>query len=329
MAQENWQKIKILKLLELLQQQTDDQKPLTTTELCTRMEKQGIPCDRRTLSKDIALLNEQGYEIMWRWVGKEKGYYILDRSFSVPELKILIDAVQAASFVTEKKTAELIEKIADLGGSHRGDILKSNVVNFNTRKHSNECIYYNVDALEEALQQQKKVIFRYYDLNADCEKVYRRDGHHYVVEPVALVFNEDNYYLVAYSSRHDNTANYRVDRMDSVEIIDEGITDKAVQLRGDVGEYTEQAFKMYGGPLEAIVLEFDSKLIGSVYDRFGESTKITNVGGGKCVATLLVQLSPTFWGWLFQFGKQVKILSPETAIQEYGRLSENACPQQD
>ena len=135
MAQENWQKIKILKLLELLQQQTDDQKPLTTTELCTRMEKQGIPCDRRTLSKDIALLNEQGYEIMWRWVGKEKGYYILDRSFSVPELKILIDAVQAASFVTEKKTAELIEKIADLGGSHRGDILKSNVVHFVMKTH--------------------------------------------------------------------------------------------------------------------------------------------------------------------------------------------------
>lgn len=204
-----------------------------------------------------------------------------------------------------------------MGGSHRGDILKSNVVHFNTRKHSNECIYYNVDALEDALQRQKKVIFRYYDLNADCEKVYRRDGHHYVVEPVALVFNEDNYYLVAYSSRHDNTANYRVDRMDSVEIIDEDITDKAIQLRGNVGEYTEQAFKMYGDPQEAIVLEFDSKLIGSVYDRFGESTKITDVGGGKCVATLLVQLSPTFWGWLFQFGNQVKILSPETAIKEY------------
>lgn len=325
MAQENWQKIKVLKLLELLQQQTDDQKLLTTTDLCTKMESQGIPCDRRTLSKDIALLNAHGYEILWRWVGKEKGYYILDRSFSVPELKILIDAVQAASFVTEKKTAELVEKIADLGGSHRGDILKSNVVHFNTRKHSNECIYYNVDALEDALQRQKKVIFRYYDLDANCEKVYRRGGHHYVVEPVALVFNEDNYYLVAYSSRHNNTANYRVDRMDSVEVIDEDITDKAVQLRGDVGEYTEQAFKMYGGPLEAIVLEFDRKLIGPVYDRFGEYTKIIEVGGGKCVATLRVQLSPTFWGWLFQFENQTRILSPESAIEEYRRLTESAC----
>ena len=201
------------------------------------MDLIGIPCDRRTLSKDIALLNEQGYEILWRWVGKEKGYYIVDRSFSVPELKILIDAVQSATFVTEKKTSELIDKIAALGGSHRGDILKSNIVHFNTRKHSDESIYYSVDALEDALQQQKKVIFRYFDLDADCNKVYRRDGHHYVVEPVALVFNEDNYYLVVYSARHDNTANYRVDRMDSVEVIDEDICEKALQLRADIGEY--------------------------------------------------------------------------------------------
>ncbi len=320
MAIQNWQKIKLLKLVELLRQATDDHHALTTSQVCARLESFGIPCDRRTLSKDIALLNEQGYEILWCWVGKEKGYYIVDRSFSVPELKILIDAVQAATFVTEKKTADLIEKIADLGGSHRRDVLKGNLVHFNTRKHSNESIYYSVDALEDALQQHKKVIFRYFDLDADCNKVYRRDGHHYVVEPVALVFNEDNYYLVIYSSRHDNTANYRVDRMDSVELIDENISEKALQLRADIGEYTEQAFKIYGGPLEAIFLEFDKKLIGAVYDRFGEATKITDVGSDKCVATLRVQLSPTFWGWLFQFGKQVKILSPEAAIAEQKKL---------
>lgn len=124
MAQENWQKIKLLKLVELLRQETDDQHPLTTAEICARLEKMDISCERRTLSKDIALLNNQGYEVLWRWVGKEKGYYILDRSFSIPELKILIDAVQAASFVTEKKTSELIDKIADLGGSYRRTFLK-------------------------------------------------------------------------------------------------------------------------------------------------------------------------------------------------------------
>ena len=192
MAQENCQKIKLLKLYELLQQETDEEHPMTTMTIVHRLGEAGISCDRRTLSKDMAILNEYGYEFMWRKVSKEKGYYVEDRSFSVPELKILIDAVQAASFVTEKKTAELIDKIAALGGSHKADILKSNMVCFNTRKHSNESIYYNVGFLEDAIQQQKKVIFYYYDLNENGEKVYRREHHHYVVEPIALVFNEDN-----------------------------------------------------------------------------------------------------------------------------------------
>ena len=317
MAQDNCQKIKLLKLYELLRQETDEQHPLSTNEICSRLGAMSISCERRTLAKDIALLNDQGFEVMSTWVGKEKGYYIEDRSFSVPELKILIDAVQASSFITDKKSAELIDKIACLGGSHRADILKSNMVCFNTRKHSNEAIYYNVGFLEDAIQQQKKVIFYYYDLNENCEKVYRRQGHHYVVEPVALVFNEDNYYLVVYSAKHDSTANYRVDRMEQVEIIDEPITEKAVMLRDSIGGYTEQAFKMYGGQPVDIVIEFDAKLIGVVYDKFGEDTKMMRSSDDKCVATVKVQISPVFWGWLFQFAGQMKVLSPDTVITEY------------
>ena len=316
MAQDNCQKIKLLKLLELLRQETDEQHPLPTNTLCAKLGGMGITCDRRTLAKDIALLNDQGYEVMWTWVGKEKGYYVEDRSFSVPELKILIDAVQAASFVTEKKTAELIDKIAALGGSHKADILKSNMVCFNTRKHSNESIYYNVGFLEDAIQQQKKVIFYYYDLNENGEKVYRREHHHYVVEPIALVFNDDNYYLMVYSAKHEGTANYRVDRMDHVEIVDEAISEKALTLREGIDSYTEQVFKMYGGQLVDVVLEFDDKLIGVVYDKFGEDTKMIRAGD-KCIATVKVQISPVFWGWLFQFAGQMKVLSPDTVIADY------------
>lgn len=314
---DNWQKIKLLKLLEMLRQDTDEQHPLPTNEICWRLANMDISCDRRTLARDIALLNDQGFEVMWRWVGKEKGYYIEDRSFSVPELKIMIDAIQAASFITEKKTAELIDKIANLGGSHRADILKGNMVCFNTRKHSNESIYYNVGYLEDAIEHQKKVIFCYYDLDENGEKVYRRDGHHYVAEPVSLVFNEDNYYIVVYSSKHDNTANYRVDRMDKVEIIDEPVSEKAVSLRAEMCEYTGQAFKMYGGQPVDIVIEFDTKLIGVVYDKFGEGTKMMRSSEDKCIATLKVQTSPVFWGWLFQFAGQMRILSPDTVITEY------------
>ncbi len=319
MAQDNCQKIKLLRLYELLRQETDEQHPMTTMTIIDRLGKLGISCERRTLAKDMAILNEQGYEVMFRWVGKEKGYYVEDRSFSVPELKILIDAVQAASFITDKKTSELIEKIADLGGGHRAEILKSNMVCFNTRKHSNESIYYNVGYLEDAILQNKKIIFRYYDLNEHGEKVYRRDGHHYVVEPVGLVFNEDNYYLMIYSARHDGTANYRVDRMDKVEIIDEPVSERALELRETVDSYTEQAFKMYGGQPVDITLQFDHKLIGVVYDKFGEDTKMIRLNDTTCVATVKVQISPTFWGWIFQFGKQMTVLSPEEIINEYKR----------
>lgn len=317
MGSENGHKIKLLKLMELFRQETDEQHPMLATVVCEKLAERGVPCDRRTLSRDIKVLNDNGYEVMSTMIGHEKAYYVEDRSFAVPELKVLIDAVQAASFITEKKTTELIDKIADLGGSNRAQILKDNMVCFNTRKHSNESIYYNVGFLEEAIQQQKKVIFLYFDIDENGKKVYRRGGHHYVVEPIALVFNEDNYYLVSYSSRHGSTSNYRVDRMSGVEIIDEDITDVAVTLREDVSEYTEQAFKMYRGEPVEVALQFNEKLIGVVYDKFGESVPMTRTNGDIITATVKVQIAPTFWGWLFQFGGQMKILSPDSVKQEY------------
>ena len=317
MPQDNHRKIKLLKLLDMLRHETDEQHPLSTTQICTKLGNMGIVCDRRTLPRDIAALNDQGYEIMSMMIGHDKCYYVEDRNFSVPELKILIDAVQAASFITDKKTSELVDKIASLGGTHRAEILKSNMVCFNTRKHSNEHIYYNVDTLEHAIQNNKKVIFYYYNLDENGNRVYRRNHHHYIVEPVALVFNEDNYYLISYSARHNGTANYRVDRMETVEVIEENICEKAISLRNQVSEYTEQAFKMFGGKLETVVLEFDRSLIGVVYDRFGEDTEMMSTSANKCVASVEVQISPVFWGWLFQFAGQMHIISPQSLVSEY------------
>lgn len=316
MPEENYQKIKLLKIMEILRQETDEEHPMTKVELAARLVAMNVSCSPRSLIRDIKLLNEQGYEIMDRLIGHEKAYFVCDRSFSVPELKILIDAVQAASFVTNKKTGELIDKIAALGGSHRAAILKGNMVKFNTRKHTNETIYYTIGFIEDAIQRNKKIIFRYFDLNENGQKVYRRDGHHYVVEPVALVFNEDNYYLIVFSEKHAGTANYRVDRIDSVEIIDEDITENALALRDGVDCCTEQMFKMYGGQPVDVVLEFDAKLIGVVYDKFGEDTKMIR-SGDKCIATVTVQISPVFWGWIFQLAGQMRIISPDTVIKEY------------
>ena len=146
MANNNPQNIKLLKLYELLKQETDESHAMATAQIGQRLADLGIPVDRRTLSKDIALLNQYGYEILDEMIGHEKGYYVIDRAFSVPELKVMMDAVHASSFITEKKADELIDKIAALGGSHRADLLKRNQTCFNTQRHSNEQIYYSIDA---------------------------------------------------------------------------------------------------------------------------------------------------------------------------------------
>ncbi len=262
----------------------------------------------------------------------ERFYFVPEREFSIPELKILMDAVQAASFVTEKKTKDLIEKIAALGGSYRAELLKRNMICFNTRKHTNEKILYIVDSIEEAIRNRKKIAFHYFYLNDKKERVYQckdnGEKKRYYVEPVVMILNEDNYYLVTYSSRHpDKTANYRIGRMDSVEVVDESVlSDAALEKIAGVAEFTEQAFKMYGGELEDVLIQFDKTLIGPVLDKFGEDTPMMKVNDNECAATVHVQVSPTFFGWVAQFAEKMKIISPEMVIEKFKEHIHNIEP---
>lgn len=322
MAKSNCQKIKLLKIMEILRQETDEDHPMKTCAICERLVSLGISCDRRTLHLDMKVLNDQGFEIMSELIDHEKAYYIADRSFSVPEIKILMDAVQAASFITDKKTKELVDKIAELGGSKRAAIMKSNIVNFNTRKHQNEMIYYVVDTLTQAIQTNKKAIFYYYDLDENGDKKYRRDKHHYLTEPVALVFYEDNYYLISYYPTKQCTVNYRLDRMENVEVLEEDISETAKEMRSSVAGYTESVFKMYRGELTDVTLQFDEALMGVVYDKFGEDTKMLRINGTTIVAAVKAQISPTFWGWIFQFGGKMTINAPEELKDEYKKQAE-------
>lgn len=319
-------KVKLLALWEILSQDSDRLHPLGTNELISRLEAKGIPCDRRTLVQDIETLQKYGYEIMSdSKVGKQNGYYMEDRRFSLAELKILIDAVQAASFITEKKTQELIQKIADLGGSNRAEVIQSNLVHFNTRKHTNESILYNVESLEEALIKKCKVSFVYFDLNEKHERVYRKEKKRYSVDPVALVFMEDNYYLMCYSDAHEKVVSYRVDRMQAVRVLSTPVCAKARIPEEQISAFTEQTFKMYGGEPETVTLRFGNSLIGVVYDKFGEDIQMERYDEESCTATVTVQLSPTFWGWLFQFAGEMQIVEPRELIDTYRHLLETAC----
>ncbi|MDO4544218.1 MAG: WYL domain-containing transcriptional regulator [Clostridia bacterium] len=321
MPNANCQKIKLLKIMEMLRQDTDEENPITTSEMVRRLEAMGISSERRSVAKDIAELNRQGYEVLITRRGKEKAFYVEDRSFSVPEIKVLIDAVQAASFITEKKTAELIDKLSGLGGSHRAEILKSNLVCFNTRKHSNESIFYNIDCLEEALQKKCKVSFLYFDLDIRRRRVYRKSRERYSVEPIALVFSEDNYYLLTYNPKHESTVVYRVDRMEQVRLESEAVCKAANIRRRSVSSYTSEVFRMFGGEKQKVTLCFDPKLIGAVYDKFGEEIRLQKTGEWLC-ATATVQISPPFWGWVFQFGNKMRVTAPESAVEEFQRQRE-------
>ena len=306
----NPQKIKLLKLYEMLRQHTDEDRPLSTNQLCAMLEAEGITCDRRTLSEDIDTLNANGFEVLHRRTRYAKLYYIVDRQFELAEVKILIDSIQAASFITKQKTKELTDKVASLAGSHKASALKGNLVTFNTRKHANEAIYYTVDALENALQQKCRASFHYFDLNERGERIFRKAGERYLVNPVGLVYHEDNYYLVTYHETHEATVNYRVDRMADVQIDESPVVERAIALSDELGVYTERVFKMFNGPQATVELQFDRKLIDAIHDKFGDSVEITACKRGLCKATVEVLVSPVFFGWCFQFGKSLKILSP-------------------
>lgn len=317
MRQRNQQKMKMLFLVEMLRECTDEQHPLTTEEIAERIRARGISCDRRTVSIDMEQLNEHGIEVMSVMRGHKKAYYMDDSRFDLPELRTLIDAVQAAGFITEKKSAALIDKIAALGGQYCAYTLKKNLIYLHAQKHQNEAIFYNIGTLEEALQQHCMASFLYFGLNENYEKIYRKDKQRYLVEPLTLVFYEDNYYLIAYSPKHDNLRHYRIDRMNHVSVEEIPISEAAEAHRLELSGYTERLFKMFGGDRKTITMEFDNNLIGAFFDKFGENIQLQRVAENRCCVTTDIQTSPPFWGWLFQFGTQVKIISPETVKAAY------------
>ena len=327
---ENDHQLRLLYLYQILLRHTDVDHPLSTKALLELMESEHqIKLHRTTIPKYIELLNAGGFEVM-ELRSREKMYYLGDRLFELPEVKLLIDAVQAASFVTEKKTAELVDKIAALGGSNRAEILKRNIVEFNTTKHSNEHIYYNINALEDGVLSGRKVSFKYFDLDAKGERRLRKDGGRYLVNPVAMVFASDNYYLVCYHDKHKNTANYRIDRMLDVRVTDEPINAAARPAELDVAEHRRQAFYMFGGKSVLVGFDASEELLDTIYDRFGEKLPVSRREGGRVRFSAVVQISDMFYGWCCSFGDKLKVVSPRElvcALKDYiTKLGENYQP---
>ena len=316
---ENNQKIKLLRIMEYLRSESEVGKPVSTNQIINYLKGHNISCERRTLYKDMELLIESGANIVKTELGRENAYYIDEVSLSLAELKILIDAVQAANFITDIKTAELVEKLLAFSGIRRSEIVRDNIILYNNHKHSNGDIYENIEQIELAIRQKMQVSFYYFDLDEKKNRVYCKEKKRYITDPVALVFSEDNYYLVAYSQKYQNVVNYRVDRMDTVEVEDTPICEEAQIKKRKTESYTEQVFKMYNGEAEEVTLEFPPELLGAVYDKFGEKALIRHSDADRLKIKVTVQISPPFFGWLFQFMGKMRILEPLSVLERYNK----------
>ena len=223
MPVEKGQRLKLLKIWEILRQETDEAHPMSSVELLERLEAIDIKCDRRTLYADIQALNESGYKINCNR-RKTNEYFVERREFSMAEIQILMDAVQAASFITDDKTKVLVDKIAELAGSRKAEAIKKNIVAFNTVKSHNEDIFGTVATITQALEQGKKIEFMYFDYDISKRRIYRKENKVYKVNPVATIFSDDKYYLLCYDDKHGNSSHYRIDRMAEVKVSAENIT---------------------------------------------------------------------------------------------------------
>ena len=318
------QKLKIFYILDYLQRNSHADHPVRATELIQMLEHQhNILCERKTVYSDIAALQDYGVDIV-SVPGKNGGYYIASRNFELPELKLLIDAVQSSRFLTEKKSRELIEKLCKECSVHEAKLVRRDVLVSGRVKSMNETIYYNVDSIQEAIGQNRQITFRYFDWNLDGTRKYRdRD---YTASPYGLCQDNENCYLLAFSPRHGVTS-YRVDRMSHIQLTEETRVPCPELTGKNLVEHANRLFQMYSGEAVDVKMRFHRSLVNVVVDRFGRETMLIPDGEEHFVFTTKVAVSPIFLSWVIGFGSKAKILHPQSVADQCRALCLEAMSQ--
>ena len=308
MARQPNQKLKLLYLLKILTENTDEAHALTMTQLIEMLEGYGVSAERKSIYDDIEALRTFGVDVATT-PNRTVGYYIAERDFSLPELKLLVDAVQSSKFITTKKSLELIAKIENLASRHEASQLQRQVFVQNRIKTMNESIYYNVDFIHSAISQNVRIAFLYFMWDVHGERVLRRGGAEYKVSPWALTWDDENYYLVAYDEADEKIKHYRVDKMMRIRLLGEARTGQDVFAKFDTAVYSKKIFGMYGGEEKLVKLRCARSLAGVIIDRFGKDSMLVEDGDGFTV-TVRVFESPTFLSWVMGFGRDMQVLSP-------------------
>lgn len=307
-----------LLVLKYLWEATDEEHTASLADITAYLQGCGIPKpDARTLRKDIDQLIEFGVDIVHHR-GVQNRYYVATRHFEAPELKLLIDAVQSSRFVTPKKSKALIGKLAAFAGPHQSELLHRELYVDSRYKSGNENIYLAVDSIQTAIEQKKKISFQYFDYAPDKTKLLRHDGRRYSVSPYALIWNNDAYYLIGYHDMRRIVTRFRVDRITSLEVMDEPAVDRMADF--DISTFFTREFSMLGGKDCEVELLCQNDLMGNIIDRFGEDVPTEIVDEGHFKVTVTVALSNNFYGWVFASAGSIQILSPPEAIAEFRQL---------
>lgn len=313
------QKLKLLYLLKILRDQTDEEHYMNASELIEQLGKYGISCERKSIYSDLEALQNFGYDVIHTKGKGSSGYYLGSREFELAELKLLVDVVQASRFITQKKSRQLISKLEQFAGSREAGKLQRQVYVAGRVKTENESIYYNVDFIHRAIQENRQISFQYMEWNMERRLVPRKGGTLYRVSPWALSWNDENYYLVAHDADSGKIKHYRVDKMGSIRLEQESRLGGEIFRSFDIAEYTNKTFGMYGGREETVTLAFRDRLIGVVIDRFGRDTDIRRQEDGVFRIRVKLAVSGQFFGWLTGLGRDAWLLGPAETVEEYRR----------
>ena len=310
------QKMKILYLMKLFIEKTDQLHYLTMPEIIKYLAFHEIEAERKSIYTDIDALNQYGFEIKGF---QEKGkyyYHLVSGKFELAELKLLVDAVQSSKFITAKKSNELIRKIESFASEYEAQELQRQVFVTNRIKTMNESIYYNVDGIHDAINHNKKISFQYAEWTISKKERLKKDGALYRISPWALMWANENYYLVAYDTENCMIKHFRVDKMRSIQVETQARDGMEQFEKFDMGDYAKRTFSMYGGTLEHVKLECENSLIGVIVDRFGQDSMVIPQGKDHFTVGMDVEVSPQYLAWVFGLGAGAKVLSPENVVEQ-------------
>lgn len=318
------QKRKILYLMQILLEQTDEDHFLSLSQLTALLAQRGIEAERKSLYDDLEQLRQFGIDVEFV-KGKEGGYHVPNRTFQLAELKLLVDSVQASKFITSKKSMELIKKLESLTSTHQARQLQRQVFVAGRIKAMNESVYYNVDQIHAAIGENRQIGFRYFEYTVEKKRRFRHDGAQYRISPFSLAWDDENYYMLGFDTQAGILKHYRVDKMTEIQILDLPREGNEQFQRLDLAVYSRKVFSMFGGEEEMVRLRFENQLIGVVMDRFGKDVSVFPKPDGFFEIYTKVALSPQFYGWVFALGEGARILSPEKAVRGMKEQLCNVC----